>query len=82
MITLQLREAQRQLPALADKALRGEEVYITVGQQRLRLAPTTSESNEQSASPRPGRGTWKGRVTIPDAFYEPWSTDEMGDSEV
>jgi hypothetical protein len=33
MITLQLPDAQRELPALADKALRGEQVFIVVAQK-------------------------------------------------
>jgi hypothetical protein len=81
MITLQLPDAQRELPALADKALRGEQVFIVVGQKTLQLAPAAGESLATHRGPRPGRGTWKGRVTIPDAFYEPWTGEELGDPE-
>ena len=37
MITLQFPDAQRELPTLADKALRGEQVFIVVGQKTLQL---------------------------------------------
>jgi hypothetical protein len=80
MITLQLQDAQRELPVLADKALRGEEVFITVGQDRLRLSQASDERMAANGGPRPGRGTWKGRITVPDAFYEPWTDEEMGES--
>lgn len=78
MIILKLPEAQQELPSLAEKALHGEEVFIEVGERKLRLAPTAAAPASGRGSPRPGRGTWKGRVTIPDAFYEPWDAEEMG----
>ena len=81
MILLELPDAQRDLPALADKALRGEQVFITVGQKTLQLAPAAEESVAARSGPRPGRGIWKGRVTIPDAFYEPWTGEELGEQE-
>jgi hypothetical protein len=81
MITLQLQDAQRELPVLADKALRGEEVFITVGQDTLRLSPATDGRVASNDGPRPGRGAWKGRINVPDAFYEPWTDEELGESE-
>jgi hypothetical protein len=81
MITLQLPDAQRELPALADKALRGEQVFIQVGQRTLLLAPADKTGPIAAKGPRPGRGAWKGRVVIPDAFYEPWTDEELGDLE-
>jgi hypothetical protein len=81
MITVELRDAQRALPALADSALRGKAVYITVGPNKLRLAPADAEAPSETAGPRPGRGAWKGRVSIPDAFYESWTAEELGEQE-
>jgi hypothetical protein len=81
MITLRLQDAQRELPVLADKALRGEEVFITVGQDKLRLSQATDERAASHEGPRPGRGAWKGRINVPDAFYEPWTDEEIGESE-
>lgn len=81
MIEVKIAEAQRELPALAAKALEGEVVVITVGRKRLRLARTEGNGDAHVTGPRPGRGSWKGRVTIPDSFYEPWSPEEMGESE-
>ena len=79
MITLQRPDAQRDLPALADKALRGAQVFIKVGQKTLQLSPAAGENLATHHGPRPGRGSWKGRVTIPAAFYEPWSGEELGE---
>jgi hypothetical protein len=81
MITRQLPDAQRELPALADKALCGEQVFIAVGQRTLQLTPAVGESVPAQRGARPGRGAWKGRVTILDAFYEPWTGEELGEPE-
>ena len=78
---LNLPDAQRELPTLVAKALRGEEVLIVVGEQRLRLAPAAVGSVLRSSGKRPGRGDWKGRVTIPDAFYKPWDAEDIGEAE-
>ena len=79
MIELQIKDAQRELLTLAAKAIGGEDVFIVVGDKRLRLMPSDSNDVPNGHGPRPGRGSWKGRVTIPDAFYLPWSSGEMGE---
>ena len=81
MIEVKIKDAQRDLPALAAKALEGEEVVITVGKKRLRLTRSITNGDDRDSGPRPGYGAWKGRVTIPDAFYQPWSPDEMGEGK-
>lgn len=80
MILLPLPDAQRELPALAAKALRGEEVLIAVGAKTLRLAPTPDEAAAKPGGTRSGRSTWKGRVNIPDAFYAPWDAEDIGEA--
>jgi hypothetical protein len=79
MITLELQQAQSDRPALAQKALGGEDVFIAVGARRLRLVPTGPDAQEENAGPRPGRGALRGVLTIPDVFYEPWTDEEMGE---
>lgn len=76
MITMQLEQAREDLPALAEKALLGEDVFIAVGGRRLRLAPVADAAGA-AVGPRRGRGSWK--IEIPDAFYEPWTDEEMGE---
>jgi hypothetical protein len=78
MVTLELDQAQRDLAVLAEKALHGEEVFIAVGSQTLRLSRT---SEQPVGETRGGRGAWRGRVTVADAFYEPWTDEEMGETE-
>jgi hypothetical protein len=79
MIAIELQQAQRDLPALAEKALGGEDVFIAVGTHKLRLVPTGSDDPNEPVGPRPGRGALRGLLTIPDAFYEPWTDAEMGE---
>ena len=79
MIVLELHQAQSDLPALAEKALGGEDVFIAIGARRLRLVPAGPEAADGDAGPRPGRGALRGLLTIPDAFYEPWTDEEMGE---
>lgn len=80
MIMLQLQDAQRELPALAANAPRGEDVLIAVGDQKLRLAPAAPDSGTKPGGTRAGRGGWKGRVTIPDAFYDAWDAEDIGEA--
>jgi hypothetical protein len=81
MLILPLPDAQRDLPTLAAKALEGEDVLITVGEKTLRLAEAETAGGTQGRGGRPGRGSWKGRVTIPEAFYAPWDAEESGEAE-
>ena len=75
----ELHQAQSDLPAPAEKALGGEDVFISIGARRLRFVPAGPEATDGGAGPRPGRGAPRGLLTIPDAFYEPWTDDEMGE---
>ncbi len=76
MITLQLEQAREDLPALAEKALLGEVVFIAVGGRTLRLTPV-ADAVDAALGPRRGRESWK--IEIPDAFYDPWTDEEMGE---
>jgi hypothetical protein len=80
MIEVALKDAQKDLPALAEKALTGEEVFIRVGEQRLRLSPM-AVARPNGGSKRWGQGSWKGRLVIPDAFYEPYTDEEIGEGK-
>jgi hypothetical protein len=77
--TRDLKLAQQNLPALAERPLGGEEVFNAVGTQELRLVPADPGNLAAHSSPRPGRGALRGTLTIPDAFYEPWTEEEMGE---
>jgi antitoxin (DNA-binding transcriptional repressor) of toxin-antitoxin stability system len=81
MIEIKVADAQRSLAELAAKALEGEEIVITVGKDKLRLARAETNGAGTQTGRRPGRGAWKGRVIIPPDFYAPWSDDEMGERD-
>jgi hypothetical protein len=81
MVILALPDAQRDLPTLAAKALEGEDVLITVGEKMLRLTRAAVPAGGSPARSRSGRGSWKGRVTIPDTFYAPWDAEDIGEGE-
>ncbi len=80
MIEVALKDAQKELPALAEKALTGEDVFIRVGERRLRLMPTAA-ARVNGDLKRWGQGSWKGRLAIPEAFYEPYTDEEIGESK-
>ncbi len=67
------------LTALAEKAVGGEDVFVAIGARRLRLLPAGPETPNGDISLRPGRGALRGLLTIPDAFYEPWTDEAMGE---
>ena len=81
MVTLELEQAQRDLPVLAEKALHGEDVFIEVGSQTLRLSRASEQAAGETPGPRGGRGAWRGRVPAADAFYEPWADEEIDETE-
>jgi hypothetical protein len=76
VIIFELDQTQSNLPALAEKALGGEDVFISVGARRLRLIPTGPHDVNGNAGPRPGRGALRALLTIPTAFYDPWTNEE------
>lgn len=80
MIEVALTDAQKELPALAEKALTGEDVFIRVGEKRLRLTPMAS-ARANGDDKRWGQGSWKGRIVIPEAFYEPYADEEIGEGK-
>lgn len=67
MSTTSVYDAKTQLSRLIDRALAGEDVVIArSGRPVVRLVPVADEE----ASPRSGRGAWRGRVRIADDFDE------------
>ena len=64
--------AHADLPELIERALRGEEVGIACdGEPMVRLVPV--------ARPRPQRraGTLKGKLHVPESFFEPLPEEEL-----
>lgn len=67
-----VHEAKTHLSRLIDRALRGEEVIIHRGPVPVvRLVPVAR------AVPERKFGAMKGRLVVPDAFFEPLPDDEL-----
>jgi len=76
MTTVALEKAQKDLPDLIRRALKGEEILIAgEGQTPVRLLPVAFD--EATALQR-GYGTWAGQFKVEDSFFEPLSDEECG----
>lgn len=72
MATFTVHAAKTNLSRLIEQALRGEEVVIARGDQPVvRLVPVAAPA------PRRRPGTLKGRLEVPDSFFEPLPEDEL-----
>lgn len=72
MTTFTVHAAKTNLSRLIEQALRGEEVVIARGDQPVvRLVPVTAPP------PRRRPGTLKGRLEVPDSFFDPLPEDEL-----
>ena len=66
MIEVTVEQAKIRLDELIAKAIRGEDVFITQGDQRVvQIVPVVQKER------RPEFGTAKGLIKIADAFDEP-----------
>jgi len=72
-VVVTVDEAKTQLSELMTKAERGEEVIIARGDQpSVRLVPI------MSTKPKREPGWLKGKLMVPDSFFEPLSDEELG----
>lgn len=72
MTTFTVHAAKTNLSRLIEQARRGEEVVIARGDQPVvRLVPVTAPTPQR----RPG--TLKGRLEVPDSFFDPLPEDEL-----
>ena len=76
MTTVAIEKAQRDLPDLIRRALKGEEIVIA-GEDKtsVRLLPVGFD--EATALQR-GYGSWAGQFKVEDRFFEPLSDEECG----
>ena len=71
MATVTVHAAKTQLSKLIARALDGEEVVIARGSVPVvKLVPVTPK-------PRRQFGALKGKLTVPDSFFEPMSEEEL-----
>lgn len=72
MTTVTLDAAKTDLARLIDQALRGEEVVIARDDQPVvRLVPV------EAPKPRRVPGTLKGKLEVPDSFFDPLPEEEL-----
>ena len=72
MTTITVHAAKTHLSRLIEQALRGEEVVIARGDKPVvRLVPV------DAPQPRRVPGTLKGRLEVPDSFFDPLPEDEL-----
>ena len=71
MVTVNVREAKAHLSRLIALAEAGEEVVIARnGTPAVRLTLVEPRTSREP-------GSWKGRISIDDAFFEPLPEDEL-----
>ena len=72
MATITIHAAKTNLSKLIERALSGEDVIIARGHTPVvRLVPVNS------VVPRREPGTMKGKLTIPDSFFEPLPDEDL-----
>lgn len=72
MTVVNVHAAKTNLSRLIEQALRGEEVIIARGDKPVvRLVPV------DAPVPRRRPGTLKGRLEVPDSFFDPLPEDEL-----
>lgn len=71
MTTVPLEKAQAELPELVKRVLAGEEIVISADGTQLRLEVV------KAATPRRGRGLFKGQFVVGPEFFEPLPEDEL-----
>lgn len=78
MTTITLDEAQKELPNLIKRALEGEDIIIAGEDQRsaVRLSAVPPAFDEETARRR-GYGSLKGKLVVPDSFFDPLPEDEL-----
>jgi prevent-host-death family protein len=73
MTVVTIHKAKTELSKLIQKAVAGEEIVIARGNTPLvKLAPI-GEGKRKSR----GWGAWKGKIEIPDSFFDPLPEEEL-----
>jgi antitoxin (DNA-binding transcriptional repressor) of toxin-antitoxin stability system len=77
MTTIAIEKAQRELPELIQRALKGEEIFIASdgGKTSVRLVPT---GFDEAIAIQRGYGAWAGQFEVTDRFFEPLTDEECG----
>ena len=74
MPTFSIHEARTHLSRLIARAEAGEEVVITRdGKPVVRMEPVRPSRHVEPRAP----GSWQGRITIDDSFFDPLPEEEL-----
>ncbi|MGO9174465.1 MAG: type II toxin-antitoxin system Phd/YefM family antitoxin [Rhodomicrobium sp.] len=77
MTTVTIERAQKELPELIQRALKGEEIVITLAGQKASVRLLPAGFDEATALQR-GYGAWAGQFEVTGRFFEPLSDEECG----
>jgi antitoxin (DNA-binding transcriptional repressor) of toxin-antitoxin stability system len=77
MTTVAIEKAQKDLPDLIRRALKGEEILITGEDQKVSVRLLPAGFDEAVAVQR-GYGAWAGQFELTGRFFEPLSDEECG----
>lgn len=73
MTVVTIHKAKTELSKLIQKAVAGEEIVIARGNTPLVKLTPVSEARLKSR----GWGAWKGKIEIPDSFFDPLPEEEL-----
>jgi len=77
MTTVAIEHAQKELPELIQRALKGEEIVITASDQKTSVRLLPAGFDEAVAIQR-GYASWAGQFEVTDRFFEPLTDEESG----
>ena len=70
---VKMHEAKTNLSSLVARALAGEDIVIARGDKpQVKLVPVEDESKKPRVP-----GALKGKISIPDSFFDPMSEEEL-----
>jgi prevent-host-death family protein len=73
MTTVTIHKAKTELSKLIARVEKGEEIIIARGNQPVaKLAPIAPPKTKPRVP-----GSWKGRLTLPDSFFDPLPEEEL-----
>ena len=71
--TFKMHDAKTHLSSLIARAVAGEEIIIARGEQpQVKITPIV-----EAAKPNRVAGALKGKISIPDSFFDPMTEEEL-----
>jgi prevent-host-death family protein len=73
MTIVTIHKAKTELSKLLKRVEAGEEIVIARGDKPIaKLSPVDPQHKKTR-----GYGAWKGKITVPDSFFDPLTDDEL-----